>query len=176
MSKQLYYYLIPLIFIGGVGTPASGGELVPLAPLPNPMQLDQLPTSSKPSTQLRENDVTAAKPSATRLNWQDVNAADYTGGPLPEGLSAVTLKLEIILDQVGMSPGVIDGINGKNVAKAVSAVEMLTGQSVDGLLNEETWARLPHDTPILVDYVITPEDLAGPFLPEIPTDFAEMAK
>jgi lipoprotein-anchoring transpeptidase ErfK/SrfK len=176
VSKQLYYYLIPLIFLGGVGMPASAAELVPLAPLPTPAQLDQLPTSSKPSARPGGNDAVAPKPLVARLNWQDVNAADYTGGPLPEGLSALTLKLEIILDQVGMSPGVIDGVNGKNVAKAISAVEILTGQPVDGILNKETWARLPHDTPILVDYVITAEDLAGPFLPEVPTDFAEMAK
>ena len=28
----------------------------------------------------------------------------------------------------------------------------------------------------MVDYEITPEDVAGPFLPEVPTDYAEMAK
>ena len=75
-----------------------------------------------------------------------------------------------------MSPGVIDGVNGRNVEKAIAAVEAMTGLPVDGVLDEEVWKRLPRDTPILIDYQITPEDVAGPFIRVVPTDFAEMAK
>jgi len=110
------------------------------------------------------------------LTVQEVNAAEYAGGPLPAGFSALTLKLQIILDQAGMSPGVVDGINGENVAKAIAAAEELTGQPIDGVLDQETWQRLPHDKPTLLDYEITAEDVAGPFLSEVPSDYAEMAK
>jgi lipoprotein-anchoring transpeptidase ErfK/SrfK len=116
-----------------------------------------------------------AAPSVT-VSVEEVSAAEYSGGPLPAGLSALTLKLEIILDQVGMSPGVIDGVNGRNVAKAIAGAEVVAGLPVDGILDADIWARLPKDTPILVDYQITPEDVAGPFLPDVPTDYAEMAK
>ena len=110
------------------------------------------------------------------LDASEVNGAEYTGGALPVGLSALTLKLQILLDQVGMSPGVIDGVNGNNLAKAIAGLELLTGQPVDGVLDEEIWSRLPQDTPILVEYEITAEDVSGPYLSEVPSDFAEMAK
>ena len=135
---------------------------VPLAPVVAPMPEGQ--SSPMPGE------------TVVHLTASEVNRAEYTGGPLPEGLSALTLKLQIILDQVGMSPGVIDGINGNNVAKAIAGLEMLTGQPVDGVLDEEIWRRLPRDTPILVEYEITAEDVSGPFLSEVPGDFAEMAK
>ena len=61
----------------------------------------------------------------------EVNNAEFIGGPLPEGLSALTLKVQIILDQLGMSPGVIDGINGRNVAKAIAGAEVLAGLPVE---------------------------------------------
>ena len=106
----------------------------------------------------------------------EVNGAEFAGGPLPEGLSALTLKVQIILDQLGMSPGAIDGVNGRNVAKAIAGAEVLAGLPVDGVLDQDIWQRLPRNSPILVDYEITPEDVAGPFLPKVPTDYAEMAK
>ena len=144
--------------------PALFTAPAPVAPSP--------PVSDSPPPVLDES----VPPAVVQLSPQEVNAAAYTGGALPEGLSPLTLKLQIILDQVGMSPGVIDGVNGKNVAKAIAGVEVLTGQPVDGVMDLEVWKRLPHDTPILVDYEITPDDVAGPFLAEVPTDFGEMAK
>jgi lipoprotein-anchoring transpeptidase ErfK/SrfK len=110
------------------------------------------------------------------VNPADVLAVEYSGGPLPDGFSVLTLKLQILLDQAGMSPGIIDGINGRNVAKAVAGVETLMGVPVDGVLDAAVWQRLPRDTPVLVEYEITPEDVAGPFLSSVPTDFSEMAK
>jgi lipoprotein-anchoring transpeptidase ErfK/SrfK len=154
------------------------GQVLPESiddPLPvGPLSPTEVPLPS--SEQSPETETGLTPPPAVLLTPQAVNDVEYVGGPLPEGLSALTLKLQIILDQVGMSPGVIDGINGRNVAKAIAGAEVIAGLPVDGSLDEEIWGRLPHDTPILVDYVITAEDVAGPFLPEIPSDFAEMAK
>lgn len=110
------------------------------------------------------------------VNPADVLAVDYTGGPLPDGFSVVTLKLQILLDEAGMSPGIIDGMNGRNVAKAIAAVEVIAGLPVDGILDAELWQRLPTDKPVLAEYEITSDDVAGPFLPSVPTDYAEMAK
>ena len=147
-----------LLLLGCAWLPASAEDAVPVPPV----AVGVPPTS-------------AVLP-VVHLTADEVNAANYTGGPLPDGLSPLTLKLQIILDQVGMSPGVIDGVNGRNVAKAIAGVEVLTGQPVDGILDAEIWRRLPHDTPVLVDYGITVEDVAGPFLATVPADYAEMAK
>jgi len=162
---------------------AHAEEAIPIPPAPigDPISLGPTPPAGEkaPLSELSPPEADqAVKPTlpAARLTQQEVNAVEYVGGPLPDGVSALTLKLQIILDQTGMSPGVIDGVNGKNVAKAIAGVEVLTGQPVDGVLDEEVWRRLPHDTPILVDYEITGEDVTGPFLPEVPSDFAEMAK
>ncbi len=110
------------------------------------------------------------------VNPADVIAVEYTGGPLPDGFSVLTLKLQILLDQAGMSPGIIDGMNGRNVAKALAGVETLIGLPVDGILDAEIWQRLPRDTPVLVEYEISPDDVDGPFVPSMPSDYSEMAK
>ena len=159
---------------------AAAEDPVPPAPIPDaPMVIAPEPAPAPQPAPVAPAVAPAPAPAVASgpvPTPAEVNAAEYTGGPLPEGLSALTLKLQILLDEVGMSPGVIDGINGKNVAKAIAAVELITGLPVDGVLDEALWQRLPKDTPILVDYVITAEDVAGPFLKVIPTDYAEMAK
>ena len=107
---------------------------------------------------------------------REVVDAQYGGGPLPDGLCALTLKVQIILDQLGMSPGVIDGIKGGNLSKAIAAAEQLAGLPVDGVLDPDLWARLPKDVPVLGDYEITDKDIAGPYLASVPSDYAEMAR
>ena len=105
------------------------------------------------------------------------NAAVFDGADLPPGPSNLTLKIQVLLDRAGTSPGVIDAITGENVAKAVSAFETMNGLPVDGILDGEVWARLSSldDGAILIAYTVTAEDLAGPFIGEIPTDYAAMA-
>ena len=182
MSKQHRCRFVPLFLsLWFVLLPANAEDATPVPPAPvgEPLQLAPSPAGEPapvPNQPPATEKVVTPAPPVVHLTPQEVIGAEYAGGPLPEGLSALTLKLQIILDQVGMSPGVIDGVNGKNVAKAIAGVEVLTGLPVDGVLDEEIWKRLPHDTPILVDYEITAEDVAGPFLREVPTDFAEMAK
>ena len=178
MSNLLRYRLVPLLLlVCFTPWPADAEEILSYPAVENGDPANTLAPVG-PSTGSQQPDNTEAGATAeaiVQLTPQAVNTAEYTGDPLPVGLSALTLKLQIILDQVGMSPGVIDGVNGKNVAKAIAAVEALTGQPIDGILDEEIWRRLPQDSPILVEYEITADDVAGPFLSEVPTDFADMA-
>ncbi len=117
----------------------------------------------------------AAPPELTR---ETVNSAEFRGGPLPEGQSALVVRLQVLLDRAGISPGVIDGYWGENVRTAVAAFETREGLAVDGALDRDVWARLmEHATPpALAEYTVTEDDVAGPFVAEIPEDFAEMAK
>lgn len=113
------------------------------------------------------------------LSSATVNAAVFDGMPLPEeGQSAIVLKVQVLLDRAGLSPGVIDGVMGGNVSKAITAAEFITGLPQDGVLDAEVWAVLQPlaAAPVLATYRIAPEDLVGPFIPDLPRDYAELAK
>lgn len=116
--------------------------------------------------------------SASDLTLQGVNGASFA--PLPKDgtrVSPFLIKAEVLLDRAHASPGVIDGLAGQNYEKAVAVFEVTHGLPVDGKLTAQVWGALGRDqAPILVQYTITQDDVAGPFTPHIPTDYAEMAK
>ena len=111
------------------------------------------------------------------LTKDAVNAAAFTS-KLPAGaLSATTVKAEVLLDRAQASPGVIDGKSGDNLRKAVAAFAEQRGLPDTKELNESVWAELSKDSePVLVDYTISKDDVAGPFIDKVPKDYAEMAK
>lgn len=111
-----------------------------------------------------------------------INAADLTSltmlGGAPEGEAApnpAIVRLQVLLDRVGASPGVIDGFDGDNVRKAVFAFEAMRGLPADGQLDPEVLQALESGGPVMNTYVITADDVAA-IVPPIPTDYAEMAK
>lgn len=113
------------------------------------------------------------------LRVDEVNAATFTSGSEAiRGPSPIILKAQILLDRAGASPGVIDGISGGNVAKAIAAVETVLGLPIDGRLDAEVWSALGGDqaADVLVEYTITDKDAAYPYLPEIPSDYAVQAE
>src|SRR5688572_1603073 len=96
--------------------------------------------------------------SARAAELSAVNEAEFTAGfEAVEGLSPMVLKAQVLLDRASASPGVIDGIYGDNVAKAISAFEEVHDLPVDGKLDEEVWAALTGDDPqeALIDYEVT---------------------
>lgn len=123
-------------------------------------------------------EATEAAPAPLDVNA--VNLAEFTGQPLStEERSPVVLKLQVLLDRAGLSPGVIDGIMGENVEKAVIAAEATLGLPQDGVLDAEVWQALvaaAPEPPVLGVYQITAEDIAGPFIPNLPSDYGELAK
>lgn len=90
----------------------------------------------------------------------------------------VVLKAEILLDRAHAPPGVIDGRFGSNFVKAVRVFEEVHGLEVDGKLSKAVWDALGGDkaAPVLGPYTITPEDVKGPFYPDLSPDYAEEAK
>jgi lipoprotein-anchoring transpeptidase ErfK/SrfK len=71
--------------------------------------------------------------------------------------------LQVALDRAGFSSGVIDGRVGTNTKRAMEAYRTQTGRDPE-----------PIDEP-LVQYRITPNDVAGPFVDRIPADLMEQS-
>jgi lipoprotein-anchoring transpeptidase ErfK/SrfK len=164
--------------------PSAAPSLVPpAAPAPSPPP-EAAPRTLPPPAPPASGPVPgqAAEPPARgmeSLRPEEVNAATYQEhADVIRGASPLILKLQVLLDRNNASPGVIDGYYGDNVAKAIAAMESVLGLPVDGQLDPDVWKALGGESarPPLMEYVITPEDVAGPFLPEVPKDFAEMAK
>ncbi len=106
----------------------------------------------------------------------DIEAAQYAGGDLPNGQSALTAKVQILLDRTGVSPGVVDGFKGGMSESAILAFERGHGLPMDGRMDPEIWAflRAYADAPLTMDYIIAEEDTQG-LVDEIPHDYAEKA-
>jgi lipoprotein-anchoring transpeptidase ErfK/SrfK len=107
-----------------------------------------------------------------------VNGANYekSAGSSSKGPDAVVLKLQIMLDQAHFSPGVIDGRMGDNTVYALREFEKRSGLASDGRLDQEVWNALSTGNPkVLVTYTVTEADTKGPFVKNIPEDYAAMA-
>ncbi len=85
------------------------------------------------------------------------------------------VRIQILLDQNGASPGVIDGYDGDNMRKAIMGIQALAGLPVNGLIDDALLARIEQGQPVMEDYVIAATDLddvTGP----VPEDYAEKAE
>jgi lipoprotein-anchoring transpeptidase ErfK/SrfK len=109
---------------------------------------------------------------------QPIDKAVWSAEPVtPEAKRNAMLRAQVLLARAHFSPGVIDGQDGGNVKNAIAAFEAAHDLPVDGAMDDEVWAALSKDEqPALTDYVVTAEDVKGPFVAKIPTDYAEMAK
>jgi lipoprotein-anchoring transpeptidase ErfK/SrfK len=81
-----------------------------------------------------------------------------TADPAPAVSS--TLTTQVALTRAGFSVGAIDGQNGPKTRKALAAAG----------------GRVDVDVDALQDYVVSEEDVAGPFEPDVPDDMMEKAK
>jgi lipoprotein-anchoring transpeptidase ErfK/SrfK len=87
------------------------------------------------------------------------------------------LRAQVLLDRARFSPGEIDARAGSNLARALRGWQQRNGIEPTGKLDAATWdALLAGDgAPVLVDYTIAAEDVAGPFV-EIPDAMMDKAK
>jgi len=97
-----------------------------------------------------------------------------------EGQKVVTpfasiVRLQILLDRAGASPGVIDGLDGGNLRKAIKGFQLLRGLPVDGKVNEGVASALESPNQVIGSYVITGDDGAA-VVGNLPEDYSELAK
>lgn len=105
-----------------------------------------------------------------------IEAASFSGGDLPSGQSALTARVQVMLDRAGTSPGVIDGVKGGMSRSAIAAFERRSGLPADGVMDAQVWAALLPFAggAMTMDYTITDADATELTL-HIPSDYLEKA-
>jgi lipoprotein-anchoring transpeptidase ErfK/SrfK len=154
--------------VAQIGPQPAVADLTPVAsPVASATDGDIRPDAPDPAI------VQSVSPLAAPIDTADWKAPPVTAAARKNAL----LRAEVLLARAKFSPGVIDGQDGGNLQNAISAFETAHQLPVDGKMSPAVWAALSKDAqPALTDYVITAEDVKGPFLPKVPTDMAEMAK
>ncbi|MBI0425487.1 L,D-transpeptidase family protein [Psychrobacter sp. NG27] len=92
---------------------------------------------------------------------KQVNSAVWS--PSMKVNSAMTIKMQALLDWNHASPGPIDGGWGMNSKKALVNFQTMKGLPATGKMDQKTWSALikniPANKPVLVTYTLTKEDL-----------------
>jgi len=120
---------------------------------------------------------------AQDLSPQEINSVNLSSvlsdksleHPPTDKPDPAVIHLQVLLDRAGASPGVIDGLDGANVRKAIAGFELLQRLPVDGNLDEEIVTRLSDDQRVIGPYTIAADD-GDDIVPEIPKDYSEQAK
>ncbi|WP_040325899.1 L,D-transpeptidase family protein [Aurantimonas manganoxydans] len=161
--------------------PDAGSEPRREAELP-PVQGPDYPPAGTADTQTSVDDLltdpgAAGTAPAEGRTITESDPAPPVEAPKGKNAEAEIAALQILLDRAGMSPGVIDGRMGSNVNKAVAAYEEKFGRSLPTgdakALAEELDAT---GGPAITTYEITAEDVAGPYVAAIPSDYGEKAQ
>lgn len=120
----------------------------------------------------------AAQENPRELSPAAINAAEWSGQIEQGAVDPVLLKAQVLLARANFSPGVIDGLVGDNTAKAIAVFQAESGLDPTGRLDDATWAALTQaaDEDAVTSYTIAEEDVTGPFVKNIPSQFEEMAE
>jgi lipoprotein-anchoring transpeptidase ErfK/SrfK len=87
------------------------------------------------------------------------------------------IRVQVLMDRAFASPGEIDGMLGENTRKALAAYRAMKGLPEHDEIDAEVWASLVKDTESPIEtYELTAEDIEGPFVPDLPDDYAKLAE
>lgn len=126
------------------------------------------PASATSTAALTAEAVEAAQWQAPAPTAQPAPTNGQTPGSAPPPVQprADLVRAQILLDRARFSPGSIDGLDGENTRQAIAAFEKANDLPVDGILDEQVFARLTQAAaPAMTRYTITAADVAGPFRP-----------
>jgi lipoprotein-anchoring transpeptidase ErfK/SrfK len=90
-----------------------------------------------------------------------------------KGVDPSLVRIEVLLDRAGFSPGVIDGKDGQNLKQAVAAYASAKNLQGDKAVYD---ALAADSAPAAQTYVITDKDVAGPFIGDPPKDYEALSK
>ena len=92
---------------------------------------------------------------------------DATWSPNMNVNSAMTIKMQALLDWNHASPGPIDGGWGMNSKKALINFQTMKGLPATGNMDQKTWdaltKKIPASKPVLVTYTLTNDDIKTNF-------------
>ena len=110
------------------------------------------------------------------LDADTVNNAQFDGTNFSKSVAPAVVKAQVLLDRAHFSPGEIDGRDGENLKKAITAFAAAANIESQGQLNEAVWKELTAhaDEPVITDYTISDQDTRGPFAEKIPTRMEDM--
>lgn len=156
----------------GAGDAAPPPAVPPTVP-PSSLTLD--PQVVAPAPQPPETAALPA-PAPAPVTAAAIESATFTGADLPQGMSPLTAKVQILLDRAAISPGIVDGVAGGMSRTAIASLERRQGLPEDGMLTPAVWAALGGDTAagLMIDYTVTAADLAQVTGP-VPEDYAAKA-
>lgn len=159
MSPRLILVAVGLLGLAACGSPDRPESPPAQAPVPGQ-------TSGALSRQAIET-AAHAPPPALR---PPVSQAAST--PKPATPEALLVRAQVLLERARFSPGAIDGLAGSNMRQALMAFETAQSLPADGVLDEAVFRRLIQAGPgaVTTAYVITRQDIAGPWLGAVPTE------
>lgn len=115
---------------------------------------------------------------AAQIAAEEVETATAFAEGEGKSIDPAMIRLQVLLDRSRFSPGVIDGLAGENVAKAIAAYEQANGLEADGRPDAALIEKLAAEDgkPVMARYTIKKEDVDGPFLEAVPEKLEDMAK
>ena len=122
--------------------------------------------------------VCLVSPAMAGLDAASINTAEWKGkASSRDKIDPAVVKMQVLLDRAGFSPGEVDGKLGENALKALRAFAEAKGLAFDGRTpSTEIWSALisTGSDSIIVDYKITEKDAKGPFLGKLPAKMEDM--
>jgi lipoprotein-anchoring transpeptidase ErfK/SrfK len=163
-------YAAPLLLLLACSPPASEDRAPPVVAMSEQARTEMERINSARFVSARH------RPAATGEAPAGENAQPATPDPTAQ-FDAGLVRIQVLLDRAQFSPGVIDGYDGENVRKAIVAFQRANNLTETGEPNDAFLTRLEQadSTPALVSYVISRQDVEGPFV-DVPDGFQAMSQ